>query len=199
MITSPLPCQLVLASGSPRRQMLLKELGLPFSVRKQQADESWPAKMPVAEVAEYLACKKAEAAKSALAENELLITADTTVVLGDQLLEKAGNPEEARQMLMALSGTTHLVITGVCLAGKQQRHSFSNTTEVTFHQLNRQEIDHYIKTCQPFDKAGAYGIQEWIGMVGVKSISGSYYNVVGLPVDQLYHELQRFVAENWPL
>lgn len=182
--------KIVLASHSPRRQELLKGLGVDFSVNVINGiDESFPASMPKEEVAEHLAVKKREAYK--VGEDELLITADTIVVVDDEILGKPKDADDARRMLHTISGRVHKVVTGVCLATTTESRSFSVTTEVKFRQLRDSEIDYYIERYKPFDKAGAYGIQEWIGYVGVEGIRGSYYNVMGFPVQRVYEELTR--------
>ncbi len=144
------------------------------------------------EVAEYLSRKKATAGLDELKDKELLITSDTTVLLGKKILNKASNTREAKEMLKMLSGRKHKVVTGVCLSSKEKAISFSVTTKVYFKKLKEEEIDYYIEHYKPFDKAGAYGIQEWIGMIGVKKIKGSYFNVMGLPLKELYEELKKF-------
>lgn len=182
--------KIVLASHSPRRQEILRGLGVDFSVNVINGiDESFPASMPKEEVAEHLAVKKREAYK--VGEDELLITADTIVVVDDEILGKPKDAADARRMLHTISGRVHKVVTGVCLATTTESRSFSVTTEVKFRQLRDSEIDYYIERYKPFDKAGAYGIQEWIGYVGVEGIRGSYYNVMGFPVQRVYEELTR--------
>ncbi|AHM58312.1 Maf-like protein [Flammeovirgaceae bacterium 311] len=185
-----LPYPIILASNSPRRQELLTRLGITFSVRVKDTDEQFPADMPAGEVARFLAMKKAEAFREELQE-ELIITADTTVVLGNNVLNKPASAAEAVSMLKSLSGTSHKVITGVCLLHRNQIISFDDTTVVYFTQLDATEIDYYVTHYKPFDKAGSYGIQEWIGMIGIKKIEGSYYNVMGLPVEKLYKHLKQ--------
>ena len=182
--------KIVLASHSPRRHELLRGLGVDFSVNVINGiDESFPASMPKEEVAEHLAVKKREAYK--VGEDELLITADTIVVVDDEILGKPKDADDARRMLHTISGRVHKVVTGVCLATTTESRSFSVTTEVKFRQLRDSEIDYYIDHYKPFDKAGAYGIQEWIGYVGVEGIRGSYYNVMGFPVQRVYEEMTR--------
>ena len=182
--------KIVLASHSPRRQELLKGLGVDFSVNVINGiDESFPASMPKEEVAEHLAVKKREA--YTVGEDELLITADTIVVVDDEILGKPKDADDARRMLHTISGRVHKVVTGVCLATTTESRSFSVTTEVKFRQLRDSEIDYYVERYKPFDKAGAYGIQEWIGYVGVEGIRGSYYNVMGFPVQRVYEEMTR--------
>lgn len=182
---------LILASKSPRRQELLKQAGFSFSVQTKDTDEDFPASLPPEQVARFLAEKKADAFKNEL-ENEILIAADTTVLAGNQLLNKPSSPEEASQMLHLLSGRSHKVISGVCLLHQNSLCSFDDTTEVCFRKLTEKEIDFYIREYKPFDKAGAYGIQEWIGLTGIEKIRGSYYNVMGLPVHMVYNRLQEF-------
>ncbi|MBF9253569.1 septum formation protein Maf [Pontibacter sp. 172403-2] len=179
---------LLLASNSPRRKELLAGLGLPFDVRVKEVREDFPEHLKRAAVAEFLASHKADAYAADI-ETEALITADTIVCLGDKILNKPQHDEEAFAMLRALSGTSHEVITGVCILTKQQKTVFHDVTKVYFKQLSDAEIDYYITHYKPYDKAGAYGIQEWIGMAGIERIEGSYYNVVGLPVQKLYQQL----------
>ena len=182
---------LILSSNSPRRKELLAGLDIPFEVRViEDIDESYPDSLPTGEIAEYIAQKKAAAYD--VGNDEVLITADTIVVLDDQILGKPADAEEAKQMLRSLSGKTHHVITGVCLKSRDQQHHFSVISEVTFKTLAEEEISYYVETYKPFDKAGAYGIQEWIGYIGVTGLSGSYFNVMGLPVQRIYEELKKF-------
>ncbi|WP_314786183.1 Maf-like protein [Segatella buccae] len=192
--------KIILASGSPRRRELLAGLGMPFEVVVlPDVDESYPDTVKADDVPEYLAQKKAEAYTSLLTEDgKLVITADTVVILDGRIFGKPQNAEEAIQMLRTLSGKTHHVITGVCLMTRGQKHHFSVHTEVTFKVLAECEIDYYINTYQPFDKAGAYGIQEWIGYIGCTGLKGSYYNVMGLPVQRIYEELEKMVEWTMP-
>ena len=188
-------CQkkITLASNSPRRKELLAGLGLPFEVRVLQGiDESYPDDLPVSEVALYIAGKKADAYRSVLQPDELIITADTVVIVDNEILGKPVDEADAERMLRLISGRTHQVTTGVCLLSPERESRFSVTTDVTFKQLSTDEISYYISHYQPFDKAGAYGIQEWIGYIGVTGLHGSYYNVMGLPVQRIYTELQKF-------
>ena len=188
--------KIILASNSPRRHELLAGLDIDFEVRVLQGiDESYPATLPVMETAEYIASKKAAAYRQQMADGELVITADTVVIVGDEVLGKPADADEARLMLRKLSGRSHQVVTGVCLTTVRQTVHFSVTTDVTFGQLTGQEIDYYIKKYQPFDKAGAYGIQEWIGYIGCTGLHGSYYNVMGFPVQRIYAELQKFTRQ----
>ena len=185
--------KMILASNSPRRRELLAGLGVDFEVRVlPDIDESYPASLPALQTAEYIACKKAAAYREVMADDELVITADTVVIVADEVLGKPSDAAEAALMLRKLSGRTHQVVTGVCLTTCEQTVQFSVRTDVTFKQLTDDEIDFYIKKYQPFDKAGAYGIQEWIGYIGCTGLNGSYYNVMGLPVQRIYTELQQF-------
>ncbi len=182
--------KLILASNSPRRKELLAGLDLAFEVRVLKGiDESYPDDLPASEVASYISKKKAEAYRNIISDDQLVITADTVVVLGKRILGKPATREEAVEMLHALSGKTHHVITGVCLTTTEQQRTLSVTSEVTFKVLSEQEIAYYVDHYRPYDKAGAYGIQEWIGYVGVTSLKGSYFNVMGLPVQRIYQEL----------
>ena len=184
--------KIVLASNSPRRRELLAGLGLPFEVRVMaDIDESYPADLPVGEVARYISGKKADAYRGSLADDELLITADTVVIVGDEILCKPVDEADATRMLRLISGRTHQVTTGVAMLTTTQERRFAVTTDVTFRPLTDDEIHYYISRYKPFDKAGAYGIQEWIGYVGVTSLRGSYYNVMGLPVQRIYETLQQ--------
>lgn len=187
------PYHIILASNSPRRKELLGGLGIDFEVRIIEGiDESYPADLPTAEVAEYISHKKAAPYLAQMAADELVITADTIVVLGTQVMGKPHDEADACRMLRALSGQTHQVITGVTLTTLQRQQSFSVTTDVTFKPLTDDEIHHYVTHYRPFDKAGAYGIQEWIGYIGVTSLRGSYFNVMGLPVQRIYEALKDF-------
>lgn len=180
---------LILASNSPRRKELLEGLDLPFAVKvKKYVPEDYPKDLPVAQVPQFIAKEKASAYD--IGHGELLLTADTVVVVGQEVLGKPVDDSDARRMLRLLSGRTHQVITGVCLTTTSQQKAFSVSTNVTFKELSDDEINYYISKYQPFDKAGAYGIQEWIGYVGVTKLEGSYYNVMGLPVQRIYEEMQ---------
>lgn len=179
-----------LASNSPRRRELLAGLGLDFEVKLLPGiDESYPERLPGEEIPVYIARKKAEAYRRDIGPDELIITADTIVYIDGQVLGKPADAEEARRMLRQLSGRTHQVITGVCLTTADRQKAFSAVTDVTFDTLGDEEIDYYIEHYRPYDKAGAYGVQEWIGFVGVSRLEGSYFNVMGLPVQRLYREL----------
>ena len=182
---------IVLASNSPRRRELLAGLGIEFTVKVlPDIDESYSPTLPATEVAEYIAEKKAKAYKSLLHADDLIITADTVVIVGNKILGKPHDAAEAKEMIRDISGKTHCVVTGVCITGRDVHHSFSVSTDVSFSQLTDEEIEYYVERYKPFDKAGAYGIQEWIGFIGVTSLSGSYYNVMGLPVQRIYTELK---------
>lgn len=182
--------KLVLASNSPRRRELLAGLGIPFEVRILNGiEESYPSSMPVSEVALHIAGLKAEAYRSKMASDEIIITADTVVIVDDEILGKPVDKADADRMLRLLSGRTHQVMTGVYLVAEGWEKRFSVTTDVTFKILSDEEINYYITTYKPFDKAGAYGIQEWIGYIGVTALKGSYYNVMGLPVQRIYEAL----------
>lgn len=180
---------LLLASNSPRRKKLLASLGLKFEVKVKDVHEDFPEHLKRAEVAEYLAAHKADQYIDDL-RDEALIAADTIVCLGDRVLNKPADYAEAFEMLQALSGKSHEVITGVCVLTREQKNVFHDTTSVYFKTLSEAEIDYYITHYKPYDKAGAYGIQEWIGMIGIERIEGSYFNVAGLPVQKLYIQLQ---------
>lgn len=181
--------KIVLASNSPRRKELLGGIGVDFEVRVIDGiDESYPDGLAMEEIPLYVACKKAAA--YTLAPDELLITADTIVWTDGEVLGKPHSEDEAADMLRKLSGKTHQVVTGVCLTTPGWQRSFSCVTDVTFTQLTDEEILHYVRNYRPYDKAGAYGVQEWIGYIGVRRLEGSYFNVMGLPVQRLYTELK---------
>ena len=183
----------ILGSNSPRRKEILKEIGLDFSVYPSNIDENFNKEMKLENIGVFLAEKKANAIKNELKENDILITADTTVIHNKELLSKPENTLEAKEMLNKLSGKSHKVITGVCLLSKNIKCTFSCETIVTFNNLDMTEIEFYINKFKPFDKAGSYGIQEWIGLIGIEKIEGSYTNVVGLPASMLYTKLKKFI------
>lgn len=181
---------IVLASNSPRRKELMSGLGVDYVVKTlPDVDESYPDTLQGEEIPAYISREKAEAYQSMIEPDELLITADTIVWMNGEVLGKPKDREDAIRILRKLSGASHQVITGVCLTTKGWQNSFTVTTDVTFAVLSEEEIVYYVDKYSPMDKAGAYGVQEWIGFIGVESISGSYYNVMGLPVQKLYREL----------
>ncbi|MGD9993129.1 MAG: Maf-like protein [Salinivirgaceae bacterium] len=184
--------QIILASQSPRRQQLLKELGLNFTIEVREVDEVYPGHLQREEIPVYLAQLKAKAFENSISENQLLITADTIVWLNNQVLGKPTDFADAFKMLQSLSGNTHTVYTGVCLKSSKKESSFWAKTDVHFKTLSDEEITSYLNTHKPYDKAGAYGIQEWIGYIGIEHIEGSYFNVMGLPVQKLYEQLKQF-------
>lgn len=193
MTVASVPYKIILASNSPRRRELLAGLDLDFEVKVIPGiEETYPEGLPVEKIAQYLAEQKAEPYKGFLQKDELVLTADTVVVVDEAVLGKPRDEEEARRMLHLLSGRTHDVITGVCFTTCAQQHSFSVSTRVTFALLSEDEIHYYINKYLQLDKAGAYGIQEWIGYVGVKRLEGSYFNVMGLPVQRIWEELKSF-------
>ena len=184
---------IILASNSPRRKELLRGLDIAFDVRVQpDIAEDYPADTAPADVAAYISREKANAYKDTIAENELVITADTVVIVGNEILGKPHDDAEAKQMLRKISGRKHQVVTAVCLTTTEKQRCFSVSTGVTFKNLKEEEIDYYIETYSPLDKAGAYGIQEWIGYIGVTALEGSYFNVMGLPVQRIWEELNNF-------
>ena len=183
--------KVILASNSPRRKELLAGLGVEYEVRTlPDVDESYPETLQGADIPLYIAREKADAYKALLQPDELMITADTVVWLDGRVLGKPTDREEALQMLRSLSGHTHEVFTGVCITTTRWQRRFAAQTEVRFSTLSEDEISYYVDNYRPYDKAGAYGVQEWIGFVGVEYISGSYFNIMGLPVQRLYQELK---------
>lgn len=184
--------KLVLGSKSPRRQALVKELGYPVEIRIDEIEEIYPDYLEAQKVPEYLARLKAQPLINSLSEGEVLITSDTVVLLDGNVVGKPKDRDDAFAMLQKLSGNQHLVVTGVALNSKEKEICFSTHTEVYFSELTEEEIEHYVDTYQPMDKAGSYGIQEWIGYIGVREIRGCYYNVMGLPLHDLYHKLKEF-------
>ncbi len=188
---------LLLASQSPRRRELMSGCGIPYTLApRYECDEAYPPTLVAEEVPAYLARLKSEAYPAVLAENELLLTADTVVILEGAVLGKPANRDEAREMLGRLSGNRHTVITGVTLRSATATHTFSAHSDVWFRPLTTEEIDYYIDTYRPFDKAGSYGIQEWIGYAAIERIDGSFYNVMGLPIQRVYIELEKFINNN---
>lgn len=184
---------IILGSASPRRKELLTDLGLIFSIQTTNKEETFSRLLKQEEIAEFLAKQKSEFLSEDLQQNDLLITADTIVSFKNELLNKPKNKEEAFRTLNILSENTHKVITGVCLKSKNKEIVFSVTTLVTFNSLSEEEIHHYINKYNPYDKAGAYGIQDWIGKIGINNINGSYTNVVGFPISELYQHLKLFI------
>ena len=184
---------ILLGSRSPRRRELLAQLRLPFKVVTLGGiDETYPEDMWSESIPEYLANKKADAYLEAMHDDDMVITSDTLVMIDDKVLGKPRSVDDAVRMLMDLSGRVHKVVSGVCICTRAKRVSFSSTTEVKFAELSEAEARYYVENYQPLDKAGAYGIQEWIGCVAVEWINGSFYNVMGLPVHRLYRELKAF-------
>lgn len=180
---------LILASNSPRRKEILSKAGFEFEIHTIPVDEDFPTNLEPEKIAAYLANKKGSVYPT-IFKNHLIITADTTVVLDHKVLNKPTDKKEAYNMLRALSGKSHQVITGVCINSPLKKITFSEITKVHFGEISDEEINYYIDQYKPFDKAGAYGIQEWIGMIGIDSIEGSYYNVMGLPIRRIYQQLQ---------
>ena len=184
--------RIILASNSPRRKELLGGLGLKFEVRTIPGiDESYPSDLKGEDIPKYISGQKAKAYRDSMADDELIITADTIVYVDGEVLGKPKDADDARRMFHRMRGRKHEVITGVSIVTKENTIQFATTTKVTFADLTDEEIDYYINNYKPFDKAGAYGIQEWIGYVGITGIEGSYYNVVGLPVARVYQELKK--------
>jgi septum formation protein len=185
--------KIILASRSPRRQQLISDLGLRFDVVIKDYKETYPEGLGGEDIARYIAHYKAKSFRNELSDNEIVIAADTIVWCDNKVLGKPLNYDDAVRILKKISGNTHEVITGVCLYSSFKERIFSESTKVTFDILSPEEISYYIDTFKPFDKAGAYGIQEWIGLTGCSRIEGSYFNVVGLPVHRLYKELKEFI------
>lgn len=181
--------KIILASGSPRRQQFFKDLDFDFTVRLKEIDEIYPDHLQGVEITNYLAELKAQAFESEMDENEMIITSDTIVWFENKALGKPKDYDDAFGMLQSMSGKTHEVITSVCFKRKQQTETLFDVTRVTFNTLTEESIHYYLKNYKPFDKAGAYGIQEWIGLIGINKIEGSYTNVVGLPTDKVFHYL----------
>ena len=186
---------LILASNSPRRQELLKSLGLPFEIRLKDIDEQYPKDLVHSAISDYLARLKSLAFENELNDRDLLITSDTIVWHENTALGKPKSKDDAFQMLQKMSNKTHEVITSVCLKSLKKELIFNATTKVTFKALSDKEIDFYINHYNPMDKAGAYGIQDWVGQIGITKIEGSYYNVMGFPIDKIYTQLIKFSKE----
>jgi septum formation protein len=190
----PLRYPLILASGSPRRRQLMTDVGFRFSIETRPTDESFPATMPPDDVAQYLACQKAAEFQADLGER-IILCADTVVIVDDDILNKPANVPEAQAMLRRLSDRAHRVRTGVCLLAPDGQTAFTDETIVHFAPLTDAEIDYYIRVCQPFDKAGAYGAQDFVGLVGIDRLEGSFYTVMGLPTHRVYQALKRYEAQ----
>lgn len=188
--------KLILASNSPRRKQFLTDLGISFEVKPSNIDETFPEKLIHSQITDYIANLKADNFNN-LSDNEIVITSDTLVWNNGIILGKPENAKHAFEIIKSLSNKTHEVITSVCLKSKSQTRTFNAITFVTFSELSDEEINYYIENFKPFDKAGAYGIQEWIGLIGIKEIKGSYTNVVGLPMEKLYHELIDFLKNEY--
>ncbi len=183
---------IILASKSPRRSQLLELSGIPFTVKAKEVDESYPADLAVEEVAAYIAKKKAQASKDLIGPDDILLTADSVVILDGKIYEKPKDFEDAFQILSDLSDSVHTVITGVCMLSQNKERVFSGVSKVHVEPMTKEEIEYYINTYQPFDKAGAYGIQEWVGTCKISKIEGTYTNIMGLPVDLIYRELMEW-------
>ena len=186
---------LVLASNSPRRKEIMHNAGYDFSVKVIPTDESFSAEMQVEEVPIFLAKVKAECFRKDL-KNEIILCADTVVIINNEILNKPNDVEEATEMLKKQSGKIHKVVTGVCIMTKEETVTFSDTTFVHFKELSDWEIDYYIEQCKPFDKAGSYGVQDFIGMIGIPRIEGSFYTVMGLPIHRVYEALEKYLVRN---
>lgn len=190
------PTKMIVASKSPRRHELLWNLGIDFTLFVNEVDELYPDELPLRMVSSFLSAKKAEAVLPHLKFDELLLTADTIVLFENRIFGKPADENEAIEMLHQLSGNMHEVITGVTLCTREHSTTFSEMTRVYFRNLSEEAIEYYVKKFKPFDKAGAYGVQEWIGLVGIEKVSGCFYNVMGLPVSRLVMELKKFGWEN---
>lgn len=191
-MSNPLTKQIILASKSPRRSQLLKEAGFQFEIKTKEISEDYPAALKAEKVPAYLAEKKAELSKDFLESGKILLAADSVVILDDIIFEKPKDHEDAVRILSALSGNEHQVITGVCLLSQKNKKVFSGISKVQFEVLSEDEIEFYINNYQPYDKAGAYAIQEWIGLCKISKIEGTYSNIMGLPMEQVYRELMEF-------
>lgn len=188
------PCRLLLASRSPRRRELLTGSGLPYSLAPAyDCEERYPPDMPAGQVPLYLSQLKSEAYPHALAPNDILLTADTVVIVDGRVIGKPADRDDARRMLRTLSGRSHTVVTGITLRTRERTHTFAARSDVWFRALADEEIDYYLDNYRPYDKAGSYGIQEWIGYAAIERIDGSFYNVMGLPIQKVYTELDKFI------
>jgi len=186
--------KIVLGSASPRRKYLLEEMGFQLEIISLDIDESYPLDIPKDEVALYIAQQKMYALSEKMTGNNLMLTADTTVICDNDLLGKPDDEAHAKKMLKQLSENVHIVNTGVVISFNGKKENISCLTEVAFRSLSDEQINYYLKTCKPFDKAGSYGIQDWIGLVGIKQIKGSYTNVVGLPTDEVYRTIHKILS-----
>lgn len=191
--TMQLSKSLILASNSPRRKEIMHNAGFGFSVKVIPTDEAFPADMPVEDVPAFLARNKAECFRETL-NDEMVLCADTVVIVENEIINKPADIDDARRMLRLLSGRVHRVITGVCIMTKEETTTLSDTTYVTFKPLSEWEIEYYIQKCQPFDKAGSYGVQDFIGMIGITKIEGSFYTVMGLPIHKVYEQLEKYLS-----
>ena len=185
---------IVLGSASPRRKTLLRAIINDFEIKVSDLEEEYPKNLKEKEISEFLAIQKSDVLSIKIKKNEILITADTIVIKGGQILNKPKNKTQAKEMLVFLSGSSHKVITSVCLRDQQKKLVFSSITKVFFKPLSDAEINYYVEEYKPLDKAGSYGIQEWIGLIGITKIEGSYFNVVGLPIEKLYQKLIQFAS-----
>ena len=185
---------IVLGSASPRRKALLRAIINDFEIKVSDLEEEYPKNLKEKEISEFLAIQKSDVLSIKIKKNEILITADTIVIKGGQILNKPKNKTQAKEMLVFLSGSSHKVITSVCLRDQQKKLVFSSITKVFFKPLSDAEINYYVEEYKPLDKAGSYGIQEWIGLIGITKIEGSYFNVVGLPIEKLYQKLIQFAS-----
>ncbi|GGB65859.1 Maf-like protein [Flavobacterium suaedae] len=186
--------KVILASGSPRRRQFMNDLNIDFEIRLNEVEEIYPENLQGCEITDFLAELKSNALADTLEDKEILITSDTIVWHNHEALGKPKDYDDAYTMLSSLSGKTHEVISSVCLKSSTKSVTFNETTRVTFHDITEEEIKHYLDNYKPFDKAGAYGIQEWIGLIAIAKLEGSYNNVVGMPVNKVYHELIKFVS-----
>jgi len=186
--------KIILASGSPRRKQLLEWAEVPFEIVVKETDETFPAGLKVEEVAIHIARQKAMAVRSMVNNESVILAADTIVVLNERIIGKPKNREDAINILSDLSGHRHRVITGVVIVFDKKEISFSDSTDVYFHELSREQLEFYVDNYKPYDKAGAYAIQEWIGVVGIRSVEGDFYNVMGLPVSRVVKELKKIAS-----
>jgi septum formation protein len=189
--------KIILASQSPRRKQLLEWAEIDFSVEASEADETYPEDLPVTEIPVFIATNKAKAVQQKIKEGAIILAADTVVVLNNTVITKPADRDDAVKILRSLSGKAHSVITGVVLLQNEKQVSFADTTQVEFHELTDQQICFYVDKYKPYDKAGAYAIQEWIGVVGIKSVNGDFYNVMGLPVSRVVKALKKFQQEDF--